>query len=68
MHDMYMHYGVWQGPDSADMVECRMMQGRMAMYGVDVKPEALHRALYPPTGDTLYYELGANLPKSFSQG
>ncbi|PVD22138.1 hypothetical protein C0Q70_17943 [Pomacea canaliculata] len=47
-------------------MECREMQKRLACYGIDVKAETLERALFPPSGKTLYYEVTAKLPQSNS--
>ncbi|XP_076454905.1 uncharacterized protein LOC143289720 isoform X2 [Babylonia areolata] len=54
--------------DTEAMEECRDIQNRLARYGIDVKPQTLERALFPPTGKTLYYQLDAQLPTSYSHG
>lgn len=57
-----------QEEDTESLEECRGMQDRLACYGIDVKAETLERALYPPSGRTLYYDISAELPRSYSTG
>nr|KAG5693402.1 hypothetical protein BaRGS_009875 [Batillaria attramentaria] len=54
--------------DTESLEECREIQGRLACYGIDVKAETLERALFPPSGRTLHYDLSAKLPRSYSAG
>ncbi|KAL8608184.1 hypothetical protein ACOMHN_016639 [Nucella lapillus] len=60
--------GDLEGDDTESMEECKEIQNRLACYGIDVKAQTLERALFPPSGKTLYYELDAQLPKSYSNG
>ncbi|KAK3088107.1 hypothetical protein FSP39_014759 [Pinctada imbricata] len=48
-------------------IETHLMSEKLKADGINVKPETLERALYPPSGRTTYYEINATLPKSTSQ-
>ncbi|XP_050389164.1 uncharacterized protein LOC126808476 isoform X2 [Patella vulgata] len=45
---------------------CQDLTDRLAQSGVNVAPETLERALYPPNGRTLYYDVPGYLPQSSS--
>ncbi|XP_046370326.2 uncharacterized protein LOC124144803 isoform X1 [Haliotis rufescens] len=54
--------------ETEENLACQEMHTRMAELGCNVKPETLERALFPPTGKTLYYDLPSELPMSPSDG
>ncbi|XP_033728942.1 LOW QUALITY PROTEIN: uncharacterized protein LOC117318046 [Pecten maximus] len=55
-------------PETEEAEECTVMQAKLAAKGVNVSAKTLERALYPPSGQTTYYEIKATLPKSQSLG
>ncbi|XP_069119520.1 mediator of DNA damage checkpoint protein 1-like [Argopecten irradians] len=55
-------------PETEEAQECTVMQAKLAAKGVNISAKTLERALYPPSGQTTYYEIKASLPKSQSLG
>ncbi|XP_060073409.1 uncharacterized protein LOC132553198 [Ylistrum balloti] len=55
-------------PETEEAQECTVMQAKLAAKGINISAKTLERALYPPSGQTTYYEIKANLPRSHSLG
>lgn len=47
-------------------IEAHLIHERLAADNVYIRPETLERALYPPSGKTLYYDIENKLPRSTS--
>ncbi|XP_062612753.1 titin-like [Saccostrea cucullata] len=47
-------------------IEAHQLHQRLAAADVFIRPETLERALYPPSGKTLYYDVENKLPRSTS--
>ncbi|KAL5012705.1 hypothetical protein ScPMuIL_011256 [Solemya velum] len=54
--------------ETKEQIESRALHARLADQGLEISPETLERALYPPSGRSKYYEITAELPKSHSYG